>query len=98
MVDQTNDDCYCNDIGEDEDMPEDNEESHEVNISPLPCPFCGREVAPYKSEFKHHTIKSRTKYYIQCYNDNCEVNPSIDRPSDSEEKVIRQWNKRIDIK
>lgn len=53
---------------------------------PLPCPFCGGEVAPYQI--------STGQCYIQCYNDNCEVRPAINAPSESEEEVIRKWNKR----
>ena len=57
-------------------------------MKPLPCPFCGGEVAPTKVSDDQH--------YIQCYNDECEVRPAINVPSDSEEKVILRWNKRYD--
>lgn len=58
-------------------------DGNDINI--LLCPFCGGEVAPYE-------INGR--YYLQCYGDNCEVNPRIDRPSESEEETILKWNKR----
>lgn len=59
---------------------------------PLPCPFCGGEVAPNELEgcFK----KDISRYYIHCWNNDCEVNPRIDRPSNSMEEVIHKWNKR----
>lgn len=53
---------------------------------PLPCPFCGREVAPYKI--------STGQNYIQCYNNDCEINYVICGPYDNEEELIRRWNKR----
>ena len=67
---------------------------------PLPCPFCGGKVAPTKltniSMNKDQALvyEGSGRYYIQCYNDDCEVNPRIDRPSDTEEEVICKWNKR----
>lgn len=57
------------------------------NKEPLPCPFCGGEVAPFALCDSHH-------HYIQCYNDDCEVNPGIRKPSDTEEEVIARWNER----
>jgi Lar family restriction alleviation protein len=56
----------------------------------LPCPFCGGDVAPHKREF----IDGSISYYMYCCNDDCEVNSKIDRPIDSEEEIIRLWNKR----
>ena len=58
---------------------------------PLPCPFCGGEVA---SNQLSDWAGGNSRYYIQCYNDDCEVRPAINIPSDSEEKVIHRWNKR----
>lgn len=58
---------------------------------PLLCPFCGGEVAPYELK---DGWGGPSRYYIKCHNDNCEVNPSINRPSNSEEEVIQRWNKR----
>jgi hypothetical protein len=58
---------------------------------PLPCPFCGGEIAPYELT---DWAGGNSRYYIQCYNNNCEVNPSMNRPSDSEENAVRRWNKR----
>lgn len=55
-------------------------------MEPLPCPFCGGEVAWFKV--------SDTQYYIQCYNNECEVRPAINVPSDSAEEVISRWNQR----
>lgn len=69
--------------------------------TPLPCPFCGGEVATTEltnelsiNKDQAPILKGSSLYYIQCYNDDCEVNPRIDRPSNSEEEVIRRWNKR----
>jgi len=76
--------CGCRDVRK-------GEESHEV-VTPLPCPFCGGEVAPY--ELKDIPPGKSSRYYIRCWNDDCEVNPSIDRPSDSKEEIITKWNKR----
>lgn len=58
----------------------------------LPCPFCGGEVAPDEIS---NWDGGNSRYYIQCYNDDCEVNPSIDRPSNNEEEIIQRWNKRF---
>lgn len=57
---------------------------------PLVCPFCGGEVAPNEQKF----TDGHSHYYIYCWNDDCEVNPSIQRPSHSYKEVIHKWNKR----
>lgn len=59
--------------------------------TPLPCPFCGGEVAPYQGGNYHPDLK---RYYMKCWNNYCEVNPGIDIPSHSEKEVIHRWNKR----
>lgn len=59
---------------------------------PLPCPFCGEDVAPNIIQ----VIGCSDRYYIQCYSSECEVNPSISRSSQNEEQVIKKWNKRKD--
>ena len=57
----------------------------------LPCPFCGGKVAPHEIT---DWAGGNSRYYITCYNNDCEVSPDIGRPSDREEEVIRRWNKR----
>jgi hypothetical protein len=57
---------------------------------PLPCPFCGEDVAPNEHKF----IDGHIHYYLTCWNDDCEVNPEIKRPSHSKEEIICKWNKR----
>lgn len=57
----------------------------------LPCPFCGGAVAPHELK---DVMGGSSRYYLTCDNDDCEVNPSINRPSDSQEEIIRRWNKR----
>lgn len=58
---------------------------------PLPCPFCGAAVSPYKGGQYCEQIE---RHYIKCYNKYCEINPGTAIPSGSEEEVIRRWNKR----
>lgn len=56
-----------------------------------PCPFCGGEVAPQQGK---KILGIPGKYYLKCWSDDCEVNPGIDRPHDTEEAIITAWNKR----
>ena len=60
----------------------------DVNVSPLPCPFCGAEAGkPIRYE-RSWPREGSFYYSIECSACSAEVT------EDTEEKAIATWNKR----
>ncbi len=54
-----------------------------------PCPFCGGKADVAKEAIPYQP----TLYWVECGNDNCEVNPST-YPVKSLDSAVVAWNRR----
>lgn len=60
--------------------------------NPLPCPFCGGEVAV--GEQKPIPPCTESRFRIQCFGNECEIWPETRGVHTTEDSVIAAWNKR----
>ena len=60
-----------------------------------PCPFCGRE--PTMSSYTYSTLGGGyVQFKVECENDNCPAQPTVDWHYWSEAEAAEAWNTRVE--
>lgn len=57
-----------------------------MNLSPLPCPFCGAEPKFWEN--------SSDVFYLDCSNQSCLIQPRLQDSAKTRESAIKAWNTR----
>jgi hypothetical protein len=62
-----------------------------AQLSPLPCPFCGR-LPGWRNQSADKSVNFR---HLACINPDCKLEVRT-RRSGADEELIGDWNKRVD--
>lgn len=63
----------------------------------LPCPFCG--YMPQVSSYEYHLPLGKvygTQWKVECMDDNCPAQPTVDWHYFTREEAIAAWNRRAE--
>jgi len=66
-----------------------------VEMIPLPCPFCG--YMPQVSSYEYRTPSGKPyaiQWKVECMDDNCPAQPTVDWHYFTREEAIEAWNRR----
>lgn len=65
-------------------------QSDEGVLMPKPCPFCG--TMPYVESYTYDG--KWTQYKVECYDQYCPAQPTVDWHYMTEREAIEAWNRR----